>query len=165
MALALALLGCGHHDDESAAHEGEAHEAEAHEAEAHGGAHDHAAGAEPAPLAPGENAVQAEMRLLTTALATAPRIFAEPDLSPLAHELHTVHAARERTDLAIESGAYHPPAGADHMDRFLELDAAFHADLEDLAQASLANDRPRAGAALGRVVSGCEGCHSVFRRS
>ena len=147
LGVAVAIAGCGHHDEPAGAHAAAAHEH-----------------AEPAPLAPGENAVQAEMRLLTTALANATRTFAEPDLTPIAHELHAVHAARERTDQAIESGEYHPPAGADRMERFHELDAAFHVELEALVEASLANDRPAAGAALGRVVTQCEGCHAEFRR-
>lgn len=157
---ALVLLGCDHGLDEAHAGHG------AGGTEAHAAAHAHGTSEdEPPPLAAGENAVQAEMRLLSAALANAARTFAEPDLTPIAAELHAVHAARARTAAAIESGAYRPPAGAGRIERFLELDAAFHAELEGLVEASLANDRPRAGAALGRVVTACEGCHAEFRRA
>lgn len=110
------------------------------------------------------NPVQAEMRALTAALAASVTAFGDADLTPIAHELHAVHAARERTAAAIEAGAYRPPAGADRMPRFLELDAAFHTELEQLAEAARAGERARAGAALGRALASCEGCHAEFRR-
>jgi hypothetical protein len=121
----------------------------------------HAHGAPPA--SPGSNPVQVEMRLLEGALATAPSLFASGDLRPLEHALHGVHGARENTDDALESGSYRLPRNADQVARFRQLDAAFHADLERLAEHAAKSELEPAASAYGRVLSACNGCHAEFR--
>jgi cytochrome c556 len=111
-----------------------------------------------------QNPVQAEMQLLEAALMKAVRSFAEGDLRPIAQSLHEVHQAKERTEAAIADGSYRPPKNPEAIDAFVAMDEAFHDRLVDLVRASRANDPVQAGAALGQVLAGCDGCHQVFRR-
>jgi hypothetical protein len=130
----------------------------------HAGGHGHGHAELPAaPSGPASNPVQVEMRLLEGALATAPSRFAEGDLRPLEHALHSVHAAREKTDEALEKGAYRLPENADKLARFRQLDEEFHGELEKLAEHSAKNELAPAAGALGRVVGACNGCHTEFR--
>lgn len=109
------------------------------------------------------NPVQREMQLLVAALATGPASFAAGDLVPLHHQLHSVHAAREKTDEALEHGAYRLPKNADKLERFRQLDEQFHAVLEQLAEHAAKNELGPAAAAYGQVLGACNGCHSEFR--
>ncbi|MCC6874378.1 MAG: cytochrome c [Sandaracinaceae bacterium] len=115
------------------------------------------------PLPPGVNPVQAEMRALTDALQATVRGIGAGDVRAVEHDLHRVHAARERTDAALAAGTYRPPVHPERLDRFRELDAAFHADLERLAGASHRNDVPAAADAFGAVMRGCPRCHAEHR--
>lgn len=117
----------------------------------------------PAPSAPPANPVQAEMRLLSATLQSAVRGIGAGDVRSVEHELHQLHAAKEATEAAIRSGAYRLPRNPDRVDRFRELDEAFHGGLGSLVQASRRNDVPATAEALGVVLRGCQGCHSEFR--
>ena len=127
-------------------------------------ASDHAshAPAVPAP-APAANAVQSEMRLLTATLESAVRGIGAGDVRAVEHEVHRLHAAKEATDAALESGAYRLPKNPEGIARFRELDSAFHGGLGRLVDASRRNDVPATAEAVGVVLSGCQGCHSEFR--
>jgi hypothetical protein len=191
LALALAVAGCDHVAHEHAAqpaahdhatttgHAGHDHaeptatEAHDHAAAADHAAHDHAApaahdhaagqGTPELPETPAANPVQAEMRLLTAALEGTVRGIGLGDVRGVQHDLHRVHAARAQTEAALHDGRYRPPSHADQLERFVELDEAFHAELETLAAASARNDVPATAEALGRVTSRCQGCHAEFR--
>lgn len=130
------------------------------------GAH-HAAPAEHAAAPPTEaaplNPVQHEMLLLTAALQNALAGVGRGDVSGIRHELHRVHGAKDATSAAIASGAYRPPRGADRIERFVELDEAFHQHLARMVGASKRNDVAAAAAALAAAVEGCQGCHAEFR--
>ena len=139
---AIGVVGC---------HFGSAHSG-------HGGAHQPATA-----TASGANVVRDEMRLLESALREAPAHFGSGDLRPIEHALHGVHAARERTAEALQSGSYRPPRNGGQLERFIELDREFHGQLEALAGAAARNDSQEAGAALGRVMQGCQGCHAEYR--
>lgn len=128
--------------------------------------HDHHHGAAPAPTTsagPASNAVQAEMRLLDQALRDAVGAIGAGDVRSVEHGLHRVHGAMEATEKAVEGGSYKPPRGADKLPRFKELDRAFHAELEKLAEASRANDVGRTATQLGVVLGRCQGCHDEVR--
>lgn len=112
---------------------------------------------------PSGNVVQQEMQLLTAALESAVRGIGTGDVRPLEHELHRVHAAKQATEAAIADGSYKPPKNPDALDRFTELDEAFHDELRKLVAASRANDLSATADALGGVLRSCEGCHSEFR--
>jgi cytochrome c556 len=150
-AVAIALVGgagfaAGSHHDEHAHHE----------------PHHVEAASPPDPSKPA-NPVQHEMQLLSGALATAPASFAAGDLRPLLHQLHSVHAAKEATEAAIEHGSYRLPKNADELPRFHRLDEEFHARLEKLAEHAAKNELGPAATAYGQVLGGCNGCHSEFR--
>jgi cytochrome c556 len=129
------------------------------------GCHDHSDHAPPpAPRGPAANPVQAEMRLLSAALETAVRGIGTGDVRAVEHELHRVHAAKEATEAALHGGAYRLPRNPDRVDRFRELDEAFHGGLERLVEASHRNDVAATADAVGGVLRGCQGCHGEFRR-
>jgi len=112
--------------------------------------------------APG-NPVQNEMRLLTSLLEASIRGIGARDVRPIEHELHRLHAAKEATEAALHDGSYRLPKSPDQLAAFAALDEAFHKDLEGLAEASHANDVPRAAEAVGAILRGCQGCHATFR--
>jgi len=112
----------------------------------------------------GANALQNEMRLLTTALEATVRGIGAGDVRAAEHELHGVHAAKDATEAAIHGGSYRLAKNPERLDRFHELDEAFHRDLEALANASHRNDVAATAEALGVVMRGCHGCHAEFRR-
>jgi Cytochrome C' len=156
--LLLAAAACAHppkHTQPTHAasdpHEGhQAHAAPVHEAT-------------PGDGSPAPNPVQAEMQLLSAAMISAVTSIGQGDVRPIRHALHQVHRARANTEAAIHDGSYKPPQHADNMSRFMELDEAFHTQLERLAAASAANDVPNAAEALGAALQACNGCHSEFR--
>ena len=130
-------------------------------------AHD-AHGAHP-PAAPddhakaGGNAVQAEMRLLTSALRESVSALGDGNLDAIPTALHRVHRARDATDRALESGAYTLKKNASDLKEFQALDEAFHGELEKLLEKATANDAAATATQLGVVLSKCGGCHSRFR--
>ena len=134
----------------------------AHASHGEGQAHhgEHATAERPANL----NPVQHEMLLLTAALESAVRGIGTGDVRPVEHALHQVHGAKEATSEAIADGSYRPPKNPDDIERFRELDEAFHAKLGKLVAASRANDLNATADALGEVLDGCPGCHTEFRR-
>ena len=116
----------------------------------------------PSPTAPA-NPVQAEMRTLTEILELTIRSIGTRDVRPIEHELHRLHAAKEATIAAVRRGTYTLPKNRDNVAGFAAMDDAFHADLEELAAASRANDVQAAAEALASLMRGCEGCHAAFR--
>lgn len=125
---------------------------------------DHAAPGAPRKTPGPANVVQAEMRLLESALLTAVRGVGAQDVREVEHALHRVHAATERTRTALAEGRYHPPKNGDALDQFRALDLAFHEQLEPLVEASHANDVARTAEALAGVLRSCTPCHAEFRR-
>jgi hypothetical protein len=109
----------------------------------------------------GQNPVQTEMRQLECALERAVIAIGRDDLPSIAHMLHIVHAAKEKTAQAITSGAWKPAQG--DVTAFVAMDEAFHKHLEALVIASQAKDHAGATAALGRTLGACQGCHAAFR--
>jgi cytochrome c556 len=131
-----------------------------------GSAHDSAAprgSAESAPVSPPGNAVQTEMRMLTSILEATVRAIGARDVRPIEHELHRLHAAKEATSAALRDGSYKLPKNPEQVDAFVAMDEAFHEHLGALVSASRANDLTRTADALGTIVRACEGCHVLFR--
>lgn len=152
MALGCTLVGCDKQQPTSAATTGSAHGSAA----SHGSA-------ETPPVPPPGNAVQTEMRMLTSILEGTVRAIGARDVRPIEHELHRLHAAKEATTAALRDGSYKLPRNPDQVDAFVAMDEAFHEHLGALVSASRANDIPRTADALGAIVRGCEGCHAMFR--
>lgn len=113
--------------------------------------------------APPGNAVQTEMRMLTSILEATVRAIGARDVRPIEHELHRLHAAKEATTTALRDGSYKLPRNPEQIDTFVTMDEAFHEHLGALVMASRANDVPRTADALGAIIRGCEGCHAMFR--
>jgi cytochrome c556 len=112
---------------------------------------------------PPGNVVQTEMRLMTKILEATVRGIGAGDVSAIAEQLHELHAAKEATEAAVQSGAYKLPKNPDGVAAFLAMDEAFHAHLGALVKASRANDVGAASEALGQIMRGCHGCHTAFR--
>ncbi|MBK7583076.1 MAG: cytochrome c [Myxococcales bacterium] len=123
--------------------------------------HDHGAAASAVPA--GLNPVQNEMRLLLDAMRDTVTGIANGKVTTVPESLHKVHAAKEATAAALKAGSYKPPKNPDQIARFVELDEAFHGDLEKLVEAASKNDVPGTGRALGQALSSCQGCHEQFR--
>lgn len=111
----------------------------------------------------GANVVQSEMRLLNEAMRDAVTAVALGRPGEIPATLERVHAARERTDEAIEGGKYVLPKNADRLEAFRALDGAFHEQLERLVVTSRAKDVEATATQLGVVVGKCNGCHVQFR--
>jgi len=117
-----------------------------------------------APPPPGTNPVQHEMRLLHDAMRDSVTAIANGDVKSIPESLHRVHAAKEATEAALESGTYKPPKNGDKIARFKELDGSFHRDLEGLVGNAARGDVPGTAIAFGKAMTACEGCHGEFRR-
>jgi hypothetical protein len=145
LSLCLALAGCRQHGDSSQS--------------------EHSGTPPPLPSATAPtNPVQHEMQLLTSALERAVRAIGLGEVRGIAHDLHQVHAAKQATDAAIRGGNYRLPKNPERVDRFGELDAAFHGHLERLVKASNTNDVAGTSAAFAAAMHACQGCHAEFRR-
>jgi hypothetical protein len=124
----------------------------------------HRASPTPAPACAtlsGANAVQTEMRRLECALQQVVVAIGRDDLGSVPASIEVVHAARQDTERALESGAWKPPRG--DLAAFVALDEAFHRELEAMIEASTARDHAATAAALGRALGQCQGCHATFR--
>jgi cytochrome c556 len=113
-------------------------------------------------LPPG-NAVQNEMRVLHEAMRDTVSAIALGTLSTIPERLHAVHAARNATEKALESGTYKLPKNSDQLEAFKALDESFHVELEKLLAGATANDPVATSTALGSVMGRCEGCHALYR--
>lgn len=121
-----------------------------------------AAAEENAP-APGANAVREEMILLDNAFKNLidALILNNPQAIPGA--FRELHAARVRTDAALEKGEARLPKNSDKMALFKQLDARFHMNLEALMEASKKGDMKRVNTLTHRLLNGCVQCHNGFR--
>lgn len=104
------------------------------------------------------------MQLLASAMEVAVRAIGLGDVRAVPHALHRVHKARAVTEAALEAGSYQPPKNGDQLTRFIELDTAFHTELERIVRSSRQNDVPATAEAVGKALVACHGCHAEFRR-
>lgn len=109
------------------------------------------------------NAVQNEMRILNEAVRDSVTAIGYNRLDAIAPAIHKVHAAKELTEKALESGVYKLPKNADQLEAFKALDEAFHGELVKLLKAARANDLAATTTQLGVVLEGCTGCHTKYR--
>lgn len=116
-----------------------------------------------AKLPVGVNAVQNEMRELSTAMNEILLAVANNNLKVIPESIHRVHSARQLTEAAIESGHYKLPKNSDKMAAFIKEDDAFHEELVALMKASKTNDLNAATKQVGRLVNGCTSCHTQYR--
>ena len=137
-ALALVVAGCRGHDEPQAP-------------------------ASSAPAAVAANPVQAEMRLLTAAMQVAVQAIGLGDVREVGHALHQVHEAKQATAAALAGGSYRTPKNGDQVERFRELDEAFHQHLARIVVASRTNDIDQTAQAVGKALAACNGCHAEFR--
>lgn len=133
----------------------------------HRDAHDHdaehaAVAPLPSPSASG-NAVQNEMRILNEAVRDSVTAIAYNRLDAIEPAIHKVHAARELTEKALESGTYKLPKNADQIEAFKAQDEAFHGELVKFLKAAKANDLVATTTQLGVVLDRCTSCHTKYR--
>lgn len=118
----------------------------------------------PPPAPAGVNPVQHEMRLLHEAMRDTVTAIANGDVKTVPAALHRVHAAKEVTENAIKTGAWHPPKNGQALERFLQLDGTFHGELEFLVESAAKGDIPTTAIAMGKALASCNGCHAEFRK-
>ncbi|MBL8957984.1 MAG: cytochrome c [Myxococcaceae bacterium] len=111
---------------------------------------------------PPPNAVLAEMALLHEALVVTLVGVETANVDAVPAAFHKVHAAKEETARALDSGAWKPKAGTTVAD-FKKQDEAFHRELEKLVKAAAKKDVPATAKQLGAVITGCPACHAKFR--
>jgi cytochrome c556 len=85
------------------------------------------------------------------------------DVREVGHALHRVHEAKQATAAALIGDSYRLPKNGDRIERFRQLDEAFHHDLERIVVASRKNDVEQVAAAVGNALGACKGCHEEFR--
>jgi hypothetical protein len=112
---------------------------------------------------PGVNVVQSEMRLLDEAMRDSVTAIAFGRLDEIPASLRRVHAARERTDEALENGRYRLPKNVERLETFRALDEAFHDQLEKLVVTARTSDAEATATQLGVVIGKCNSCHVQFR--
>ena len=114
--------------------------------------------------APAANPVQREMRLLHAAMQATLTGIAYGDVRAVPEAFEAIDRAKEATEAALASGAYVPARNGDRLDRFRELDEAFHPQLERIVEAARRGDVPATAEAMGAALRGCDPCHQEFRR-
>lgn len=119
------------------------------------------AGASPSAVPQGSNAVQNEMRLLDHAVHASMTAATLGDVSIVPGLFHRVHQARALTDQALAAGTWKPARG--DLDAFKRQDAAFHAQIETVVHAAVANDRTGVIDGLSRLLPNCIACHEAHR--
>lgn len=119
--------------------------------------------AEPPADKPPPNAVQREMALLHALMVTALTAVENDALEPIPEALEKVHAAREETEKALESGAWKPAKPGATVKDFVRQDQAFHKELERLEAAAKKKDVVATTKQLGAVLTGCTACHVKFK--
>lgn len=117
--------------------------------------------ATPAAPAP-PNAVQKEMQGLHELMVTSLVAIENDKVELIPEQIHKVHALKQQTEKALESGAWKPSQGGTVKD-FVQQDEAFHALLVQLLGASKKKDVQGTTKALSAVLEGCTACHVKFR--
>ncbi len=112
---------------------------------------------------PKVNVVQSEMRLLDEAMRDSVTAIAFGRLDEIPASLRRVHAARERTDEALENGRYRLPKNVERLETFRALDEAFHDQLEKLVVTARTGDAEATATQFGVVIGKCNSCHVQFR--
>jgi len=117
----------------------------------------------PAGVGEPANPLQAEMRALTKVVQLAIVAVANDQLSLIPPAFAQLHGAREKTQSALEAGAFQLPQNADNVEGFVAMDDAFHEQLAGLLQAAKADDLAAASRQLGGLVQGCTSGHQSYR--
>lgn len=113
---------------------------------------------------PAQNPLKDEMQTLNAVFQKVVTAVSLGDGEAVAGALHSMHGKEERTAEALHSGAARPPKNADKIEEFERLDREFHMELDRLASAARKNDRQKMLELTKRLLDGCVGCHSAFRR-
>lgn len=75
-----------------------------------------------------------------------------------------MHGTMEKTQEALHAGEVKPPKNAGKLEEFERMDKGFHSDLEKLAGAASANNAREMLSLTKKLLDGCVGCHSAFRK-
>jgi len=108
------------------------------------------------------NPVQQEMALLHAAVVVTLVGIETGNVDAVPEAFHRVHAAKEVTEAALDSGAWKPKAGTT-VAAFKKQDQAFHRELEKLVKAAAKKDVAATAKQLGAVITGCPACHTTFK--
>lgn len=114
--------------------------------------------------APGVNPLIEEMRKLDGVFKEIVSGVALGD-GPRVHDaIEGMHGAMEKTRAALHSGSVKPPKNPGKLHEFELMDKEFHMNLERLAKAAHMNDGKGMLSLTKKLIDGCVGCHSSFRK-
>lgn len=117
----------------------------------------------PAWQGPPQNALQAEMRALTSFMQLALVAVANDQLELIPPAIPKLHGAIEATQAGVKDGSISLPQNGDDVEGFLAADDAFHDQIVGLVRAARANDLPAATQQLAAMTLGCTACHERYR--
>jgi len=78
--------------------------------------------------------------------------------------VESLHGTMEKTHKGVHEGTVKIPKNSQREKEFVELDKAFHEDLERLADAGRKNDQNAMLLLTKKLLDGCVNCHSTFRK-
>lgn len=131
----------------------------------HGGAGHDAHGAHPAAPPPPvtDSPLRDEMADLQVAFDALNRAVILGETAGVTEAFHKVHARKQATAAALQSGALRPPKNGDDVAGFIAQDEAFHALIEATVQAADRGDLPALSERADALRDGCVACHTRYR--
>jgi cytochrome c556 len=112
----------------------------------------------------GANPLIEEMIVLDNAFREVVSAVAMGDGERVYEALHAMHGTMEKTHKGIHEGEVKIPKNADRETEFMQMDIAFHEDIEGLAEAGKKKDQQKMLALTKKLLDGCVDCHRDFRK-
>ncbi len=144
MAFIILLMGTGIPSFSTAAHDMHLH--------AHGG------------TGAGNNPLIEEMMILDDVFRRVVSAVSLGQGEKVNEALESMHGTMEKTHRGVHEGAVKIPKNPEREKEFVDLDKAFHEDLERLADAGRKNDQDTMLLLTKKLLDGCVNCHRTFRK-
>jgi len=114
--------------------------------------------------AAGPNPLVSEMIILDRVFQQVVSAVALGNGAKVENALEAMHGTMEKTHEGVHEGTVRIPKNASREKEFVEMDKAFHANLERLADAGQKNDQARMLSLTKTLLEGCVNCHREFRK-
>jgi len=112
----------------------------------------------------GVNPLVEEMRRLDGVFKEIVSGVALGDGEQVHRAIEGMHGTMEKTQEALHAGEVKPPKNAGKLEEFERMDKEFHSNLEKLAGAASRNNGKEMLSLTKKLMDGCVGCHSAFRK-